>query len=287
VHLAAGHSMRAVHVMGEAFQLAEELGDEALATVPSFHAAFIKMDTDAQASLAMFDRALELARKYGNRDLQAYALSGKGMALSRLGRDPEALAVEQAALDLVHETRSPVTESDVELFAAWAFLDMGEAQACVAHGQRSVECSIATDNFDCICGGLACLGFGYMQAGQLPQAAGTFEQAIEHTKVSGAVRFGVMAQGGLALTQLAGGQPGALAHLEQAAVRAGELHDLFTEALFSHALAEVHLAQGDLAGARAYLDKALAYYQPNHLTPYLTRALATQAALKEREAAGS
>ena len=51
--------------------------------------------------------------------------------------------------------------------------------------------------------------------------------------------------------------------------------------LFSHALSEVHLAQGDLAGARAYLDKALAYYQPNHLTPYLTRALATQATLAD------
>jgi len=271
--------------LGEAFQLAEELGDEALATVPSFHAAFIKMDTDAQASLLMFDHALELARKYSNPDQQAYALSGKGMALARMGRFSEARAVEQAALDLVQATHSPVTESDVELFAAWAHLDMGEPQTALAHGQRSVQCSVATDNFDCICGGLACVGFGYMQSGQLPLAAGAFEQAIEHTKASGALRFEALSKGGLALAHMAGGQPQALPELEREAARARELQDFFTEAFFSSALADAHLAQGNLAAARAYLDTALGYFQRNDLGPYLTRALATQAALTEREAA--
>ena len=253
--------------------------------MPSFHAAFIKMNSDPQAAVLMFDHALALARKYGNADMQAYALSGQGMAFSRLGRAAEARAVEQAALDLVHATRSPVTESDVELFTAWVFLDLEEPLSSLAHGQRSVQCSIATDNFDCICGGLACVGFGHMQAGQLPQAIGAFQEAIEHTKTSGAVLFRVMAEGGLALAQMASGQPGALADLKQAAARAAELNDHFTEAQFNHAVAQAYLTQGDLPAARAYLDKALAYYQANSLTPYLARALATQATLAQQEAA--
>jgi class 3 adenylate cyclase/tetratricopeptide (TPR) repeat protein len=293
VHLASGRALRAVPVLNEAFQLAEELGDEALATLPSFHAAFIKMDSDPQASLGMYDHALELARKHGNPDLETYALSAKGWALGRLGRFDEARAALQSAFDIFRSagSGSPVTESDLELFAGWTYLDMGDAPASLAHGQRSVQCSIAADNFDCLCGGLACIGFGQMQSGQLSAAAESFEDAIEHTKASGAAQFEVLARGGLALAHMAGGGPEglakteALAELEQAAARAHDLHDSFTEALFNHQAAHAHLAQGDLAGARAYLDRALDYYQRNAMEPYLAQALATQAALNERRGA--
>jgi tetratricopeptide (TPR) repeat protein len=227
---------------------------------------------------------VDLARKYGNPDSQAYALSAKGMALARLGHFSEAQAMAQAAIDIIPLTGSPVTESDVELFTAWACLDMGDAPASLAHGQRSVAVSLATDNFDCICGGLACLGFGHMQSGQLTKAAAAFEQAIEHTKISGAARLEVLARGGLALARLASGQPEALAELEHEVARAHELQDSFAEAFFLHALAEARLGQGDLTGARASLAQALPYFQRNDLGPYLARALATQAALDERQA---
>ncbi|MEP7355776.1 MAG: adenylate/guanylate cyclase domain-containing protein, partial [Anaerolineales bacterium] len=210
VHLARGRSMRAVPVFAEAFRLADELGDEALATIPAFHAAFSRMDSDPQGALPMFDRAIELARKHSKPEQEAYALAAKGMALARLGRFEESIQAGQASLQIAHDAHSPVTESDVELFAGWALLDMGEAQAALAHGQRGVELAIATDNFDCICGGLACLGYGHMQANDMAQAAGAFREAIEQTKVSGAVRFEVLARGGLALAQMAEGQTQAL-----------------------------------------------------------------------------
>jgi tetratricopeptide (TPR) repeat protein len=194
VHLARGRSLRAVPVFTEAFKLAEELGEEALTIIPSFHAAFSKMDSDPQAALPMFDQAIALARKYGNPDQEAYALSAKGMALARLGRFAESQEVIQAAIESVKARGSPVTESDVELFAGWAYLDMGDAQSGLEHGRRGVELAIATDNFDCICGGLACVGFGHMQVRQLPEAAGAFRDAIQQTKVSGAVRFEVLAR---------------------------------------------------------------------------------------------
>jgi tetratricopeptide (TPR) repeat protein len=179
---------------------------------------------------------------------------------------------------------SPVTEADVEMFAAWAYLDMGESQRALEHSQRGVAGAIATDNFDCICGALACVGFGQLQAGQVPEAASSFQQAIEQTKVSGAVRFEVLARGGLALTQMITGLPEALPLLEQSAARAQALHDPFTAAMFAHAAAEAHLGQGDLEGAQGFLEQALAYYAPNELRPYLERARATQAALQAQQA---
>jgi hypothetical protein len=75
------------------------------------------------------------------------------MALARLGRFEESRAALQAALKIVQSINSPITESDVELFAGWANLDMGDTQRGLAHGQRGVQLAVATDNFDCICAG--------------------------------------------------------------------------------------------------------------------------------------
>jgi tetratricopeptide (TPR) repeat protein len=243
-----------------------------------------KLDSDPQAALPLFDRAIELARKHGNRDIEAYGLSAKGMVLARLGHFAESQEVIRAALEIVSTMRSPVTASDVELFAGWAFLDMRDAQAGLEHGRRGVELAVATDNFDCICSGLACVGFGHMQSHQLPEAAGAFRDAIQQTSLSGAVTFEVLSQGGLALTQMADGQSGALAELEQTVVRAQEINDPYTAAMFSQAVADARLGQGDLEGAQTYLVSALEYFRRNDMRPYLARAQATQVALLERQA---
>jgi tetratricopeptide (TPR) repeat protein len=282
VHLAQGHSLRATPVLAEAFELAEALGDEALACVPSFHAAFSTMFSDPQASLPMFDRAIALARQYGNRDLEAYAVSAKAMGLAHLGRTAESQAAIRAGLDLVSTMNSPVTESDVELFAGWAYLDMGDPQTGLIHGRRGVDLAIATDNFDCICGGLACLGYGHMYSQQLPEATGAFRNAIEQTKVSGALLFEILASAGLAQAQLAAGRPEALAELERALVRARALGNPYLVATFSEAVAEARLAQGELDGAQANLDTAIAHYQRTGMRPFLERALATRAAIEAR-----
>jgi class 3 adenylate cyclase/tetratricopeptide (TPR) repeat protein len=284
VHVASGHAMRAIPIFTEAFALADDLGDEGLAIVPSFHAALSQMGCDPLASLALFDRAVTLARKYGNPDVEAYARSGKAMALARLGRFAESQAAIDAALGIVRNMHSPVTAADVEMFAGWAYLDMGEALTALEHAQRAVAGAIATDSFDCICGALACVGFGQLQAGQVPEAALSFTDAIKQTELSGAQSIEALARGGLALTQLMAGRPEALPVLEQSAARARALYDPFTAAQFAHAAAEAHLGQGNLDDAQEFLAQALAYFEPNDLRPYLERVRATQAALQARQA---
>jgi ATP/maltotriose-dependent transcriptional regulator MalT len=122
-----------------------------------------------------------------------------------------------------------------------------------------------------------------MQSRQLPEAAGAFRDAIEQTKTSGALHFELLARGGLALAQLASGQPEALAELEAALGRAQEINDYFTAAIFSQGAAEARLAQGDLDGAQARLDQALDYFRRNDMHPYLKRAEATLAKLHVRQ----
>ena len=54
---------------------------------------------------------------------------------------------------------------------------------------RGVELAVATDNFDCICSGLACVGFGHMQSRQLPEAAKDFQDAIQQTFLATLTRY--------------------------------------------------------------------------------------------------
>jgi tetratricopeptide (TPR) repeat protein len=278
----AGHSLGAIGAFAEAFRLAEELGDESMMVTPSYFAAFGEMDADPQRSVTMFDRAIALARKHGDRDLEAYALSAQGMALARLGRFEEAHRAQQAASQIVAETGSPLTESDVELFTGWAYLDVGDGQKALQHGQRGVDLAIAADNVDCICAGMACLGFAHLQNRDLPQAAEAFQEAIVRTKRSGALKIETMASGGLCLVGLAQGKVDALDQLEAAAARARELDDPFTEAMFSQAAAEAYLERGNLEQAEARLAPALDYYRRNAMQPYLARATESWDELRRR-----
>jgi tetratricopeptide (TPR) repeat protein len=275
----SGRNLRAMATFSEAFALAEELGDEALMVTPSYFAAFARMDSDPQGAVAMFDRAIELARKYGERNLEAYSLSAQGMALARLGRFDEARRVQQAASAICRVIGSPLTESDVELFTGWAHLDFGDPQRALEHGRRGVDLALATDNVDCICAGMTCLGFAHLQSGDLPAASQTFHEAIERTKISGAVPFEVMSQGGLGLVALASGEAGALEQLEATVARARDLGDPFTEAQFNQASAAVYLQRGDLEQAEARLAPALDYFRRNGMQPYLERAEALWAEL--------
>jgi tetratricopeptide (TPR) repeat protein len=286
VQIARGRGFSAMVTLSEAFALAEELGDEALSVVPSFYAAFARMDTDPPASVALFHKAIALARKYGNREREAHALSAQGMALARMGRFAESRAALEAAQALAREPISPLVEADVYLFSGWAHLDMDDAATGLEHGRRGVDLALASDNVDCICGGMACVGFGHMQSGQAAEAASAFDEAILRSRVSGALPMEILASGGLAMLQFAEGQAEAVQGLEQAEARAREIDDPFTSAFFGQALAEAYLSRGDLAKAEGYLRPALEYFRRYDMGPYLQRALALEAALNEKLSQG-
>jgi predicted ATPase/class 3 adenylate cyclase len=280
VHLARGYLLKAIPVFMEAFHLAEALGDEALALVPSVQAAFASMDENPRASIALFERAIALAIKYDNRAQQAFALAAMAMPLARLGRSAESIQAINSALQVIQAVNDPIIESDVELFVGWAYLDIGDTAAALEHGERAVQLALEADNFDCTCGAFACVGFGRMQAQQLPEAQAAFQHALERTSLSGAAALEALARGGLALVDLAAGKTEAITGLEAALAQAQALNDPFTTAIFASAAAETHLALGNLDVARGHLNTALEYFERNQLAPYLAQARAIGEALE-------
>jgi len=283
VHRASGDNLRATPALVECFALAEELGDDRLAMIPTYYMALVTMDADPRGALTLFDRAIELARKHDDKDVEAYALGTRAMLEARLGEFAQSRRDIQAALDALARARSysPMTDSDVNLYAAWSYLDMGDLERGLDYGQRGLDTALAADNMDCICYGFACIGFGSLQAGQVSQAIAAFEESIRRAAFSGAAQIENLGRTGLAMAHLSGGRGEAIHDLERALASAVSLNDRLGAALAQQTLGEVFARTGELERASSYLQRAVEYYRGTGARPYLARALQSLAGVRE------
>ncbi len=284
VHIAAGHAVSAAPALIECFELATALGDERLAIMPTHYMGMATFDADPRAAIAWFDRAIELARRYDEIDVQAYALSARAMIKARLG-EPDTRDDVERALALTPQVKSPMCDSDVHLFAAFALQDMGDVTGGLEYAKRSVEKATSADNVECACVAYACLGFGHLRAAQTDAAAGAFHEALRRSKISGAELSEVMGERGLGLIQSSAGNPLGLQELERALAHAKSVGLQHETAVLSQTLAEAYAARGQVEQARAFLQEALAYFQKHQMRPYLERALELETQINTATAA--
>lgn len=273
-NVAAGHPMLAGEALAECYELATQLGDQYLAALPTFAMGMAAIDTDPRQALSYFDKAVELSRNIGDVDIEAYALSAKAMTLSRLGENAKCRQSITEALQVVDHVKSPMTDSDVHLYSAWALLDLGETQRGLDQAKIGVQKAVSADNVECACFGFACLGFSYLRVEEMKEATEAFEEAIRRSRISGADEAQLLGESGLGMVHLSSGDPGAINELMGALARAREKGKEFPSALLSLTLGEISLKSGDPEKALAYLDDALAYYRRNSMRPYLVRTLA-------------
>jgi tetratricopeptide (TPR) repeat protein len=287
VHVASGHNLRAAPMLAECFTLAAELGDERLTVIPTFFMGSVLIDKDPRRAIELFDRAIALARKHHQPDTVAAALGMKGMALARRGEKTLAEETTHAALESLAKVRSPMTESDVLLFAAWTYLGMGDVARGLEYGQQGVDKAIDSENVDCVCYGFACLGFGNLQAGRLAEAQADFAEAIRRSRFSGAELVENLSASGLALVEFMGGRAEALAALESTYHAAQKLDDQYGAATVALALGEIFTESGDWERAGEYLDAALDYFRRTELRPDLVRAEQARRRLDEMQTRAS
>jgi tetratricopeptide (TPR) repeat protein len=282
-HRAQGYNVRAIPALIECFHLVDELDDERLVITPTYYMALVTMDSDPQAALSLFERAIGLARKHGNRDVEAYALSTRAMLEARMGEFARSRRNMALAAQVIAETGSPMTQSDVTLYSAWSYLDIGDVERARERARLGVEQALAADNMDCVCYGFACVGFGNLRAQLLPEATRAFEEAIRRSQFSGAAQVENLGRFGLAITRLSTGHPEALEEMEQALLQARSLGDQMATAMISQTLGEVLSAMGQVEHAGAYLTDALEYYRRTNARPYLSRTLKSMAVLYESQ----
>lgn len=283
VKVAAGHPTQAGAALAECYELATELGDEQLAALPTFSMGMAAIDTDPRQSLSYFDKAVELARKIRDVDIEAYALSAKAMALSRLGEAMDCRDSIEQALRVVDRVKSPMTDSDVHLYSAWAYLDLGYADLGLDQAKLGVQKAISADNLECACFGFACLGFCYLRSEEMNEAAKAFEEAVRRSRISGAEEAQVMGESGLGMVHFFSGQPGGMEEITTALEHARNTGKEFPTALLSQTLGEIWLDRGEIERALAFLNGAEGYYRRNSMRPYLARTLELIAKARERQ----
>jgi tetratricopeptide (TPR) repeat protein len=279
VHLARGLWMRAGPTLMECLALAEELGNERLSVRPTYFKGLMTSLRNPRGALALLDRALALARKYGDGHVEALTLGTKAQMHAQLGEFGRATETLQGSHDALQRTNSPLTESDVDLLSGWTYLAMGEIQQGLQYGQRSVEKAIATDNMECICYGFDCVGFGNLELKRIAEATAAFAEAVKRSEASGAIIPQVMGQAGLAMAQFCDGRSEAIADLETALETMQTYHDEVGAAEVARMLGACLTQLGDLERAEGHLQRALDFYRHMQMRPYLARTLLTLAQL--------
>jgi tetratricopeptide (TPR) repeat protein len=211
--------------------------------------------------------------------VEALTLSAKAQTHAQLGEFAQAHEAIQQARLVLQKTDSPLTESDVDLFAGWTYLAMGDTQQGLEYGLRSVEKAMAIDNMDCICYGFDCVGFGHLEMQRIAEARSAFTEAVKRSQLTGAVIPQLLVQAGLAMAQFCEGRLEAIADLETALATMQTYNDPVGAAEAARMLGVCLTQLGDLDRAEAHLQSAADFYRRLEMRPYLVRTLFSLAQL--------
>ncbi len=145
------------------------------------------------------------------------------------------------------------------------------------------ERAIATDNMDCICNGLACVGYGNLELGRIPEALASFEKGIQRSEFSGAMIPKLNGQAGLAMAQFFAGQRGGCRTTWKPCCRICTAYENEVGAANANYMLGRCLQQlGAFDRAEARLNEAVAYYRRSLMQAYLARTLFALADLLDK-----
>ncbi|MDR3577513.1 MAG: AAA family ATPase [Anaerolineaceae bacterium] len=283
VFLSRGLWTQAGPALTECLALSDELGNEQLSVRPTYFKALMTSFADPASALNWIDLSLDLASKYNDQHIQALALGTKAQALAQMGEFARSQQAVQGALQLASQLGSPLTVSDVDLLAAWTYLARGEILDALEFSQRSVAEAIATDNMDCICNGLACIGYGNLELQRISEAVSAFEKGIERSKKTGAIIPMLNGQAGLATAQFYSGRREAVNDLESILASMKRYEFDVGAANANLMLGMCFLQLGLFERAETNFHDAIEYYRRTQMRPFLAKALLGLTALYEKQ----
>jgi tetratricopeptide (TPR) repeat protein len=176
-----------------------------------------------------------------------------------------------------------MASSDVDIYTAWSFLEMGDATRGLEFGQRALAKARAAENWDCICGGYLCVGFNHLAAQHLTPAQEAFTKAIAQSKITGTEVFENMGRAGLAFSRIYQGQESAIADLAAEYEHALATNQPMARAMIAQGLAQVSAERGDITRAITVLEQEAEYLRESGMRPTFVRTLMLLGELYERQ----
>lgn len=278
VHVLSGFPGVGFEWLLQAHDLALELGDDRMFLYPFWVATEILLDDAPAAAVKQFGAVIELARKVGNKPIEAHALGTLTAALARLGDFAAAARTAGQALEAAEESGSIIKRADVNMLVGSAFLEMGRLEPGLELVQRGTDLALSVNGLECACNGLHLLGVGHLAERQLSAAEEDLKRSLatgEGTSME-ALLHNVRAT--LASARFLGGELTAVEDIEREIANAEALRDGYGAAVARLALAEAHLSLAAPERAVPPARQALEWFRRRHMEPYVIRSLRLLAA---------
>ena len=273
VHVLSGYPITGFDFILEAQDLAKELGDEQLFLLPLWVATEILLDDNPAGAAEQFDQVIELARKVGDKDIEAHALGTKTLALARLGRFAAALELGQQAVAAGDASGSIIKRADVRLLVGSALLEMGELQDGLDHIGRGTELALSVNGMECAINGLYLLGVGQMEEKRLAEAQTSLNRSLGFAVDVGFDAMLHNVRASLASVRFLSGDVAATLAIEQEIDNAEALKDGYGAARARVALAEALLSIGNAERAQTHVRAAVEWFAARDMRPYVLRSL--------------
>jgi len=289
VQMLAGYPTASFQALREGYQIAVEIGNEALALLPLFAMTWFMVDNDPRPALPRLEKVIADARKYadqpGAKELEAHALAVLGLAHARLGEFTEAEHATRQALELAPHTRSPIKEADVDLTVAMVYYEMGDVERGLSYSRTGTEHALSVNGMECACTGNFLLGFGNLEMQRIEEALHALEASSAMVELlgQGMQSEKLRIQAALAFARFSAGDTGVLAEIEAGLAKAHALKDDYGAAYISQLLGEARTELGDFKGAQERYAAALAYYREKEMAPAVARVLNALAILYARD----
>jgi class 3 adenylate cyclase/tetratricopeptide (TPR) repeat protein len=268
----------------EAHDLARALGDDGLFLLPYWAATESMINHDPRGAAQQFAEVVAMARRAGNKGIEAHALGSKAVAHARLGEFEEADRAITAALEVAPASASIIKEADVNILAGAAYLEMGDLTRGLEHSRIGTDLAREVQGLECVCSGLHMSGLGKLGARELDGARSDLAQALEVGRDTAATTIFHQIHAAHATARLLSGEQRAIEELEAALADAHRAHDAYGVATIEQDLAGSQLRLGRPERATEHITRALEFYRDRGMTPAVARALSVLA--EAHEAAG-
>ncbi len=271
-----GDSRTAIQHATRSIEIADRLGDDALAALPVnlMGRACFQLSEYSKAA-PLLERSAEQMRRLGNKTEESTAAGFAGMALGLLGEFESAFPYLDRGLQLAQEIQNPFAEAAVRTFRGGIWMMRGEWNRAITEFDESRRIAERTGDLFRVYAAKVWGGWTLTCAGDLGRGRALLEESLALADQLGTKYVLAWTKANLAVCFLALGEIDAGIRLCQEAIRsAEETGDQLGRALAHRALGEAlsHLNPPDRPGAERAMLEAIRIQEEIGAKPELGRS---------------
>lgn len=266
----------------EAHDLAEDFGDQRVFLLPLWASTELILNDDPGVAEKRFAEIIDIAHgQAGDRAVEAHALASRAVALARMGRFEESLALMPRALEAADASGSVIKVADVNMLIGGALMDMGHGDLGLRYVMYGRDKALSIEGRECATAGLLLTGIGELARRQI-------DPAIQNLDLSEEMAVGTVMESHLynqraarAACEVQRGDVTAAERLREQLERAEAMQDGYGRSMAAMFLAESLVDSSRPEEALLHAGSALEWYRERGMTPYVIRGLKVLAAADE------